>query len=58
MTMTFDDARDPAIEFGAKLPKYDHTSPLAQAWIDRIALLPTRPANELPNWIALANCYA
>lgn len=37
--MTFQDARDLAIEFGAKLPKFDHTSPVAQCWIDRIECL-------------------
>ena len=36
----FRDARDMAIEFGATLPRFDHTSPVAGCWIDRIALLP------------------
>jgi hypothetical protein len=37
--MTFQDAKDLAIEFGAKVPKFDHTSSVAQCWIDRIAML-------------------
>jgi hypothetical protein len=37
--MTFQEAKDLAIEFGAKTPKFDHTHPAAQCWIDRIALL-------------------
>jgi hypothetical protein len=38
--MTFRDARDMAIEFGAKVPAFDHTSPVAGCWIDRIEWLP------------------
>jgi hypothetical protein len=34
--MTFRDARDMAIEFGAKFPAFDHTTPVAGCWIDRI----------------------
>jgi hypothetical protein len=37
--MNFRDARDLAIEFGAALPVFAATSPLAQPWIDRIAAL-------------------
>ena len=38
--MNFRDARDLAIEFGAKMPAFDHTSDIADCWIDRIAWLP------------------
>ena len=38
--MTFRDAQDVAIEFGAKVPALDHTSPAAGCWIDRIKWLP------------------
>lgn len=60
--MTFQDAKDLAIEFGAKLPKFDHTSPVAQCWIDQIEYLPVVAA--IPNTFAFiralkeANRYA
>ena len=54
--MTFQDAKDLAIEFGAKLPKFDHTSPVAQCWIDRIARLPM--AVECGHLIAIDNVIA
>lgn len=57
--MTFQDAKDLAIEFGAKLPKFDHTSPVAQCWIDRIEWLRFAPSDEyLAYYIADANRYA
>lgn len=62
--MTFQDAKDLAIEFGAKLPKFDHTSLVAQCWIDRIAMLPmvAKKARHKESSIALqideANRYA
>jgi hypothetical protein len=34
--MNFSDARDLAIEFGARLPRFDHTSPVAGCWLDRM----------------------
>jgi len=37
--MNFRDARDLAIEVGAKLPAFDHTSPVAECWIDRMELI-------------------
>jgi hypothetical protein len=54
--MTFADARDLAIEFGAKVPRYDHTAPVAQCWIDRIAMLPI--AKDTAAAINEANRYA
>lgn len=58
--MTFQDAKDLAIEFGAKLPKFDHTCCLAQCWIDRIAMLPliSERGHAMEPWIADANRYA
>ena len=59
--MNFRDARDLAIEFGAKLPKFDHTSPVAGCWMDRIEWLPCAAqhgAAELAKAIAEANRYA
>jgi hypothetical protein len=57
--MTFTDARDLAIEFGAKVPTYDHTRPLAQCWIDRIALLNTTNwPRRVKDVIAEADRYA
>lgn len=56
--MTFQDAKDLAIEFGAKLPKFDHTSPVAQCWIDRIEYLPRAHPALLADEIAEANRYA
>jgi hypothetical protein len=38
--MEFRDARDMAAEVGAKLRTFDHTSPVAGCWIDRIEWLP------------------
>jgi hypothetical protein len=57
--MTFTDARDLAIEFGAKLPRYDDTNPVAGCWIDRIEWLP-RAAERggLDEAIAEADRYA
>ena len=37
--MTFREARDLAIEYSCRLPKFEHTSPLAQGWIDRVEWL-------------------
>jgi hypothetical protein len=37
--MTFRDARDLAAEFDARMPAFDHTSPAAGCWIDRIEWL-------------------
>ena len=59
--MTFRDARDLAAEFGARMPAFDHTSPVAGYWIDRIEWLP--PAAEigeraLADAIKEANRYA
>lgn len=59
--MTFQDAKDLAIEFGAKLPKFDHTCCLAQCWIDRVAMFPmiaNRPGSDISLYIADANRYA
>lgn len=58
--MTFTDARDLAIEFGAKLPRFDHTSPVAQCWIDRIAALKMMAdrGGSVGDHIADANRYA
>lgn len=60
-TLSFSDARDLATEFGAKRPRFDHTSPLAQSWIDRIANLlrwEGKPEKWLAGAIAEANRYA
>jgi hypothetical protein len=38
--MTLRDARDMAIKFGAKLPRFDPTTPVAECWIDRVMWLP------------------
>ncbi len=57
--MTFRDARDLAIEFGAKVPSFDHASPVAGCWIDRIAALPMAADHgRLSAAIAEANRYA
>lgn len=59
--MTYRDAQDLAIKFGAKLPKFDHTNPAAQCWIDRIAYIRTaaeRGIGEYHAAIAEANRYA
>jgi hypothetical protein len=59
--MTFRDARDPAAAFGAKLPAFDHTSPVAGCWIDRIEWLPQAAAiseRALADAIEEANRYA
>ena len=59
--MTFQDAKDLAIKYGAKLPKFDHTSPVAQCWIDRIAMVPMALKCGRENFhdaIAEANRYA
>jgi hypothetical protein len=59
--MNFRDARDLAAEFGAKLPSFDHTSPVASCWVDRIEWL-VRAAEiseqALADAIAEANRYA
>jgi hypothetical protein len=59
--LTFRDPRDLAAEFGAKLPSFDHTLPIAGCWIDRIEWLP-RAAEQgeakLLEAIAEANRYA
>lgn len=59
--MTYQEARDTAVEFGAKLPAFDHTSPVAQCWIDRIEYLLTD--RHMTRWeresaIKEANRYA
>jgi hypothetical protein len=57
--MTFRDARDMAVEFGARLPAFDHTSPLAGCWIDRVEWLPrAMEQGTLTDAIAEANRYA
>ena len=59
--MTFRDARDMAVEFGARLPTFDHTSPVAGCWIDRIEYLPRaveRGEPALADAIEEANRYA
>lgn len=57
--LSFRDARDLAIEFGAKVPQFDHMSPLAQCWIDRVAMLPkAAESGYLKEWILEANLYA
>lgn len=58
--MTFNEARDLAIEFGAKLPKFDHTAAVAQCWIDRVEAI-NMAANrglDLVEWVDEANRYA
>jgi len=58
--MTFRDARDLANEFGAKLPRYDQTAPVAECWIDRIEWLPRAAEQgeaQLKAAIAEANRY-
>ena len=57
--MTFRDARDLAAEFGAKMPAFDHTSPVAGCWIDRIEWLPrAAELGELEQAIEEANRYS
>ena len=66
--MTFRDARDLALElgtFGCKLPTFDHTSPVAGCWIDRmlwIQAMCSEPgihgARKLEAAIKEANRYA
>ena len=59
--MDFRDARDLAAEFRAKLPTFDHTSPVAGCWIDRIAWLPRAAEiseQALADAINEANRYA
>ena len=57
--MNFRDARDLAAEYGAELPKFDHTHPLAGCWIDRIAMLPMADERGyLKEWIMEANSYS
>ena len=57
--MSFRDARDMAMEFGAKVPKYDHTSPVAGCWTDRVAWLPrAAEQGKLKEAVAEANRYA
>jgi hypothetical protein len=57
--MNFRDARDLAIEFGAKTPSFDHTSPVAECWIDRIAWLPrAAELGKLAEAIKEANRYS
>jgi hypothetical protein len=56
--MTFQDARDLAIEFGAKLPRYDHTANIAQCWIDRVQYLPFCEPAQLAAQIEHCNRYA
>jgi hypothetical protein len=38
--LSFTDAVELALRFGARLPGFHEDSPLAQFWIDRIAELP------------------
>ena len=57
--MNFRDARDLAAEFGAKMPTFDHASPVACCWIDRIEWLPrAAERGTLDQAIAEANRYA
>jgi hypothetical protein len=58
--MEFRDARDMAAEVGAKLRTFDHTSPVAGCWIDRIEWLPRAAEiseRELTAAIEEANRY-
>jgi hypothetical protein len=54
--MSYRDAQDLAIEFGANKFRGDHTSPTFECWADRIAMLPG--ARNLKAAIAEANRYA
>jgi hypothetical protein len=59
--MTFRGVRDMAAEFGAKLPTFDHKSPVAGCWIDRIEWLPRAAEisqRELTAAIEETNRYA
>jgi hypothetical protein len=62
--MNFRDARDLAIEFGCKVPKFNHTAAIAQCWIDRIELLlmkvnnPVYTSEQIEKAIKEANRYA
>lgn len=56
--ITFRDALDLAVEFGARRPKFDHTAPVAQCWMDRIAWLRSCPLHKFPEAIEEANRYA
>ncbi len=59
--MTFRDARDLAAEFGCKMPRFDHTAPVAECWIDRVAWLPSAAEQgkvQLACAIAECNRYA
>jgi hypothetical protein len=61
LDMTLRYARDLAAEFRAKLPAFDHTSPVARCWIDRIEWLPRAAEigeQALAEAIAEANRYA
>jgi hypothetical protein len=59
--MEFRDARDMAAEVGAKLRTFDHASPFAGCWIDRIEWLPRSAEigpQALVDAIEEANRYA
>ncbi len=59
--MTFQDAQDLAVEFGALKFKGDRTHPRFACWRDRIAYLPVaagRGDTSIRNAIAEANRYA
>ena len=59
--ITFQTAKDLATEYGAKIPRYDETSPAAQCWIDRIAYISVAAERGLVDYhkaIAEADRYA
>ena len=56
--MNFRDARDLAAEYGARMPKFDHTSPVAECWIDRVEWLASCKPEQLADAIEECNRYA
>ena len=56
--MNFRDARDLAAEYGARMPKFDHTSPVAECWIDRVEWLASCKTEQLADAIEECNRYA
>jgi len=55
--MTFQDAKNVAVKFGCKLPRYDHTAPVAECWIELLASV-ARRGGALGDYIDDANRYA
>lgn len=53
--MTFADAQDLAVEFGAMKFAGDHNSPAAQCWIDRVMALTS--AKNVEDAVAECNHY-